>query len=131
MYVIKVNIHDSDSEYLIFDDENDIKDFIKDNIVTNNVDYSNFYDNKRYSLDDYIYILRKTYIDDIDDIYGDNVVLSDEFWLEHKIENFENINENNKYFKKIPFNYDYKIIVNLDFSENDDSEDENINKLIK
>ena len=115
MYVIKVNIHDSDSEYLIFDDENDIRYFIKNNIICNNVDYSNFYDNRRYSLDDYIYILHKTYTDDIYDIYGDNVVLSDEFWDEHKIENFENINENRKYFKKIPFDYDYKITINLDF----------------
>ena len=30
MYVIKVNVHDGDSEYLIFDNENDIKEFIKD-----------------------------------------------------------------------------------------------------
>ena len=126
MYVIKVNVHDGDPEYLIFDNVNNIKEFIKDNIICNNVDYSNFYDNTQYSLDSYIYILRKPYnADDVHDIY--NIVISDEFWDEHKIKNFENINENSKYFKKIPFNYDYKIIVNLNL-ENNNSEDSDDNE---
>jgi hypothetical protein len=130
MYVIKVNIHDGNPEYLIFDNVNNIKEFIKDNIICNNVDYSNFYDNTQYSLDNYIYILRKPYnADDVHDIY--NIVISDEFWDEHKIKNFENINKNSKYFKKISFCYDYKIIIDLDFSESDESvksEDKNENK---
>ena len=127
MYVIKLNIHANGSEYLIFNNVDDIKEFIENNIVCNNVDCSNFYDNTRCWLGNYIYILRKTYnIDDIYNIYKNNIVSSHEFGSNYKIiENFKKMDENRKYFKKVPFGYNYKIIINLDFSEDDDSENEN------
>ena len=127
MYVIKVNIHAEDPEYLIFNDVDDIKDFIENNIICDNVDYSNFYDNTRCSLGNYVYILRKMYsADDIYNIYKNNIVSSHEFGNNYNIiKNFKKMNDNRKYFKKISFGYNYKIIVNLDFSENDESENEN------
>ena len=133
MYIIKVNIHAEDSEYLIFNDVDDIKDFIENNIICDNVDYSNFYDNTRCSLGHYIYILRKMYsTDDIYNIYKNNIVSSHEFGNNYNIiKNFKKMNDNRKYFKKVSFGYNYKIIVNLDFSEDNESENGNENWKLK
>ena len=100
--------------------------FIENNIICDNVDYSNFYNNTRYSLGYYIYILRKTYnADDIYNIYKNNIVSSHEFGSDYNIiKNFKKMNDNRKYFKKVSYGCNYKIVVNLDFSENDESEDD-------
>ena len=117
MYVLKVNIYPNDAEYLIFNNEENIKEFIIDHIIYNNVDYSNLYDYKAYSLNGCIYVLCKLYnFIDIYKMYSNNIVGSYEFGDYYNIiEDFKNINKNGKYFKKILF--DYKIAINLDFSE--------------
>ena len=128
MYIIKVKIYAEGSEYLIFNNEDEFKEFIKDNIIMNNVDYNNFYDNTRYLLSDPIYVSREIYSDDdIYDAYYDNIVSSNEFGSKYKmIKNFENVSR--IYFKKMSFDYDYKIIINLDFSDDDSDENEDFSE---
>lgn len=116
MYIIKVDNHGNDSEYLIFNDKDDIKEFVADKIIC---------DNTEYSLGDYMYVLRELY--DANDIYNicKNNIVNSEFGVNKYeiIKNFKDINKNRKYFKKVPFNYDYKIIVNIYTSESEDTDD--------
>ena len=123
MYVIKVNIYAEKPEYIIFYNENEIEEFIKNNIIMNNIDYCNSCTHKRYSLDDYMYVLREKYNLNDNEIKN-QIKSSNEFNGYCKIKNV-----NKQYFKKLSFDYDYEIKVEIEYEENEEDEfDENIDK---
>ena len=66
MYVLKVNNHAEDPEYLIFNDKDAIKEFVADKLICDNTEYLSC---------DYMYVLRELYdTNDIYNICGDNIV---------------------------------------------------------
>ena len=114
MYILKVYIYDSESEYVVFNNENDIEKFINEYIETSdNYNPYNDYNLKIFWLDDYIYKLRDG------DVMNNELKESKEFDGYLSI-NDKNVKLNRLYWKKIKF--DYHIKINLEFGS--DSEED-------
>ena len=122
MYVIKISIYAEEPEYVVFRNKDEIIEFLTDNIICNNYDGDNTFNHSRYSIDNYVYILR-------DDKYLNEIQLkrSKEFGSGYNI--IKNLNKT--YFKCVYFDYDYEINVDILFSDDDESAAESAAESVK
>ena len=127
MYLIEVKINAYNSEYIIFENIEQIVDFMRGYILYIDDDYRNTYSNKRYNISGYIYILLDNYKDKIN---KHKFLYSNEFGAPFKIIQDNYILET--YFKKVKLVYttDGNVYFNsssdgLNDSENDFDSSEN------
>ena len=104
-YILKVKIYEGDKEYLLFNSEEELKQFLTEYIILNNYNMCNLYDNTENEISTKIYkhevlnvkFNKSKYFDDYKCVNND----------------YEDIFKNS--WTKVGFNFNYKINIDLNF----------------